>query len=268
MDDLAQAAGFPGYQGMDFRTGDFRYDDDAYLTCIELWKELQDDGLFYPGSGRLTVASARTRWAAGVAAYFPDGPWCAGGVKNVAPGVEEQLGVGPLLVPDAGMTAVAYRGGPASQFFVAATTADPEAATALVASMTSTEYLQGLARGMDQPPLDLTAVDTPGVVEPYRQLAGWFLETVKTAPEPVVRNAAVAAVEAASRPLTPDLGTIVQGYLGGDVPDLRRALRQLSDAAERDREQALAAATAQGADVSRDDFAFPDWQPGQDYTYG
>ena len=265
-DDLAQVAGFPGFQGMKYATGEFAYDDDTYVNAIEFWKELNGSGLILAGSGGLTVADARSRWAAGVAGYFPDGPWCAGGAKNVAPDFVGKIGVGPILTPEAGGRVVTYRGAPGAQFFVAGTTADPAKASALVGSMTSKEYQKGLASGMDQPPLDISVVQDADSIAPYKKLAGWFQETVKRGPEAVVRNPDVAKVQALQKPISPHLGDIVQGYLGGDISDLRGALKKLSDAFSADREQAITAAVAGGAQVSLDDYAFPDWTPGQDWT--
>ncbi|MEZ0164750.1 ABC transporter substrate-binding protein [Kineococcus sp. LSe6-4] len=264
IDDLAQAAGFPGFQGATYTTGEFAYDDDTYVNAIEFWKELNDSGLILPGSGSLTVADARTRWASGVAAYFPDGPWCAGGARNVVPSFVDTMGVGPILTPD-GSEPTTYRGTPAAQFFIAGNTANPEQANAVIESMTTTEYQKGLAAGMDQPPFDLSVVQSADVVEPYKQLCSWFADTVKRAPEPIVRNPAIAQVQAAQKPVSPHLGDIVQGYLGGDVTDLRSALRDLNARSNADRDQAIAAATAAGAQVSTADYAFPDWQPGQDW---
>jgi len=264
IDDLAQAAGFGGFQGIRYTTGEFAYDDDTYINAIEFWKELNDSGLILAGSGSLTVADARTRWASGVAGYFPDGPWCAGGAKNVVPEFVDKMGVGPILTPD-GSPVVTYRGTPPSQFFIAGTTANPEQANAVIESMTSTDYQKGLASGMDQPPFDLSVVESADVIEPYKQLAVWFAESVKRAPEPIVRNPQIAQVQAAQKPISPHLGDIVQGYLGGDVSDLRAALRDLNDRSNADRDQAITAATSAGAQVSVADYAFPDWTPGADW---
>ncbi len=267
IDDLAQAAGFPGYQGMRFRDGQYAYDDDTYVNAIEFWKELNSSGLILAGSGSLTVANARSRWGAGAAVFFPDGPWCAGGVRNVAPGFEKKIDVGPLLVPQAGTTPVTYRGAPTAQFFVSKTTSDAAAASKLVSSFTTDEYRKGLAAGMDQPPIDLSVVKTADVIEPYRKLVGWFSTTVRRGPEAVVRNPQVAKAQAAAKPISPDLGNIIQGYLGGDVTDLRAALKQLSASFTADRERAIGVATKAGAKVSLSDYAFPDWKPGVNYTY-
>ena len=51
------------------------------------------------------------------------------------------------------------------------------------------------------------------------------------------------------------------------MPDLKAALRKLNSDFEKDREQALKGAAANGADVSVDDYVFKDWKPGTDYTY-
>ena len=70
---------FPGFEGLVFATGEFAFHHDTYVTAIEFWKELNDTGLIIPGAINFTVANARTRWAAGTAGFFPDGPWCAAG---------------------------------------------------------------------------------------------------------------------------------------------------------------------------------------------
>lgn len=266
IDDLAQAGGFPGYQGLLFATGEYQYHHDAYVNAVEFWKELNDSDYIIAGATNFTVADARSRFAAGVAGFFPDGPWCAGGVRAITPQFLPMMEVGPILTPEAGTTPVTYRGAPAAQFFVAGTSAHAEQASALVSSFASPEYQKGLAAGMDQPPLNLDVVDTADVIEPYKRVVGYFRETVKRGPQAVVRNPQVSAVDAHRIPVNPTLGHIVQGYLGGNIPDLRTALRQLSDAFSQDREKALKTATAEGAAVSLDDWAFPDWQPGVDFA--
>jgi multiple sugar transport system substrate-binding protein len=188
-------------------------------------------------------------------------------VKAVNPDFVPTMEVGPILTPEPGAQPVVYRGAPAAQIFVAGNTEDAQRATALVSSFTTPEYQAGLAAGMDQPPMDIDVVETADVTEPYRRVIGFFKEQVKRMPEPVVRNPQVAAVQALQAPISPDLGDIVQGYLGGNIPDLRAALRRLSDAYTADRGTALQKATAEGAQVSADDWAFPDWQPGTDYVY-
>ncbi len=266
VNDLAQAAGFAGLQGVRFRTGEYAFEDDAYVQAIEFWKSLNDSGYIVQGSGSFTVVNARSRYAAGVAGFFPDGPWCAGGVRAITPSFLPKMAVGPILSPDSEPVSI-YRGAPAPQFFVAGGSAHADKATALVNSFTTTEYQKGLAAGMDQPPINLDVVDKADVIEPYRDVVGFFRKTCYRAPEAVVANPQIVSVQAASKPISPHLGNIVQGYLGGNITDLRASLKKLSEAFSKDRERALASAKAGGAVVSLDDWAFSNWKPSVDYMY-
>ena len=81
VDDLAQAAGFPGYQGLRYDTGEYEYHDDTYVNAIELLKEINDNGWLLPGTNSFQVPDARGRWAAGNVGFFLDGPWSPGGVR-------------------------------------------------------------------------------------------------------------------------------------------------------------------------------------------
>ena len=99
---------------------------------------------------------------------------------------------------------------------------------------------------MDQPPLNLDVVDTADVIEPYKKVVGFFKESVKSAPQALIRNPEIASAQALSKPIATHLGNIIQGYLGGDVPDLKAALRKLNSDFEKDREQALKGAAANG----------------------
>jgi hypothetical protein len=133
--------------------------------------------------------------------------------------------------------------------------------------MTTPDYQKGLATGMDQPPLNLDVVATADVIEPYKKVIGYFKETVKSAPQALIKNPQVAQAQALSKPISTQLGNIIQGYLGGDVPDLKAALKKLNSDYEKDREQSIKAAKAKGAEVSVEDYVFKDWKPGTDYVY-
>ena len=90
-------------------------------------------------------------------------------------------------------------------------------------------------------------------------------ENVFLMPQAIVKNPEIAAVDAQRKPITPHVGNILQGYLGGSIKDLQSELKKLSDANEADREQAMKKAKAAGAKVSEDDYVFSDWKPGADY---
>ena len=265
--DLAQAAGFEGADGVLFKTGEVKYDDDAYLDVIEFLLSLQKDKLLLPGSTRLVDKDARLRWAAGNAGFFWDGPWCNGVIKNEAEEFLEQIDCSPILVPDAGMKPVSYKSPDGGQYFAGGTTKSIDKINQLLAMMTEPDYFVDLANGMDKVPLMPDAVEQSEAHPAYKKMVGFFAEQVFLAPNPLIRNSDIDLVNIEQKPIKPDLGDIVQGAFSGDVTDVRGELKKLSDKMMQQREQNIATAKENGAEVDADDWAFPDWKPNQDYAY-
>lgn len=266
VDDLAQAAGFPGYRGLRFDTGEYEYHDDTYLDAIELLKEISDKGWLLPGTNSFQVPDARGRWAAGNVGFFLDGPWSPGGVRALNAAHLPKMAHSYMLTPE-GEEIIATRGAPDPTWFLAGNSANPEAASRVIESFTQDDYQAALAEAMDQPPLNLDTVGEADVIEPYALLIEDFKKRVFRAPQAQVRNLDVTKALALTTPVAPTLGDIIQGYLGGNITDLKGELTKLSDSFSRDLDSAIEKATAEGATVSRDDFAFPDWKRGEDYTY-
>ena len=67
------------------------------------------------------------------------------------------------------------------------------------------------------------------------------------------------------KPLTPDFGTVVQGLYTGQLTDVRKAMTDLKERANKELERAIKAAQDKGAKVSRDDYVFPKWDPTRDF---
>lgn len=262
---LAQAAGFPGAAGgTRFVDGEIAIDDDVYVSVIEFWLSLKRDGLLV--EGQFDDNTARTRFAAGQAGFFFDGPWCVGSIKADGERFLDQLAVGPMLVPEAGMEPTAYRGSAGGAFFVSGASTRPELASLVVARMTTPEYVAGLAAYQDQPPSDLTALDRAEVHPAYRTAidlmgAGTFLQ-----PQAVVRDPEVAEVTASIPATKPDLGAIVQGVFSGQITDIRGALREYAGKLRAAREKAFVDAKSAGSELDESVFAFPNWKPRVDYT--
>ena len=266
IDDLAQAAGFPGWQGLRYDTGEYNYDDDTYLNAIELFKEISDNGWLLPGSNSFQIPDARGRWAAGNVGFFIDGPWPPGGVAALNKAFLPKMAQAGELTPE-GEELIITRGAPAGTWFMAGNSGNPEAATRVLESFTQDDYQRALAEAMDQPPLNLDTVAKADVIEPYRTLIADFKKRVFRAPQPQVRKAEVSKALALTTPIAPHLGDLIQGYLGGNITNLKGELVKLSDKFSRDLDSAIKKANAKGADVSRADFEFSDWKRGKDYTY-
>lgn len=263
IDDLAQAGGFPGYQGLRYDTGEYEYHHDGYINAIELYKEISDNGWLLPGTNSLQIPDARGRWAAGEICFQIDGPYSPGAVRSLNPDFLSKIAVAGMLTPN-GEDLVLARGARGSDWLV---NGNAELASQVVETFTLPEYQSGLAAAMDAPPLNLDVVAESDVIDGYAWLAEDFKQRIFLAPQPQVRNVEVSQALSRVEPVAPHAGEIVQGYLGGDVTDLHAELVKLSDAHSKALDEAIEAAVAEGAEVSRSDWEFPDWQRGTDYTY-
>lgn len=266
INDLAQAGGFPGFEGMRYDTGEYHYDHDSYINAIELYKEISDSGFLLPGTNSLQIPDARGRFAAGNIGFHIDGPYSPGGVRSLNEDFLPSMAVAGMLTPE-GEDVVATRGARGADWLISGTTENPEAASALIETFTRDDYQTALAVGMDQPPLNLDVVADADVIEPWAWLVEDFQQRVFRAPQAQVRNVEVGEALALEQPVSPALGDVIQGYLGGDITDLRQQLVSLNDSYNRMRDSAIDRAAQEGADVSRTDWEFPDWERGVDYTY-
>lgn len=248
----------------DAATGEYVYHGDGFLQALEFLASLIADGVMLPASTSLDALEARARWAAGEAAVFFDGPWNAGVIAGQFPDVLPRIGVTNLPTPDgAGMTA---RGPSPGQFWHSAASGRADEVSALFSLLARPEFAEALALNMDQPPADLSVVAEADVDPIYRRAIDIFSSQCRLAPSPAVRNPAVGSVIAQMEEVRPTLGEIVQGYLDGDIDDPRASLRAYSDGLTAERDRAIETVSAEGVEVSLDDWVFPDYQLGTDYA--
>jgi multiple sugar transport system substrate-binding protein len=67
------------------------------------------------------------------------------------------------------------------------------------------------------------------------------------------------------RPVTPSFSDVVEGLFTGQLSDVQQAMQDLQDRSNAELDRAIQAAVDEGAQVSRDDWVFPNWDPRQDY---
>jgi len=158
------------------------------------------------------------------------------------------------------------RAGKTGDFWISAQSANPQHAANILQQLTSAEFQIGLAERMDQPPLDPTAVANANVHPTYAQSIAFFEEMVRLAPDPLVKNPAAAEVLSRMTDIRPNLGEIVQGAVAGELSDVRAALQTYNDQMTAERDRAIEAARGEGFEVSVDDWTFPNWVAGEDYS--
>ncbi|GAA2756393.1 ABC transporter substrate-binding protein [Actinopolymorpha rutila] len=263
VEDLAQAGG--GVGGVDPRTGEYTYGSDPYVHAVEFLQSMKSDGVLFPASSSLDARTARARWTTGIAGVFFDGPWNVGVIKDGFKQFLGKLGVAPVPVAEAGRTPVLYSAPKPGDFWLSASSKLPDKASELLGRFATKDVMLREAEQMDGMPVDLSLVDKADVHPTFKQAAAFYKEQVKLAPSPIARNAAVSDVIAEMKPIAPDLGTLVQGALSGQVKDVRKALTDYAGKLTAERARAIKVVAGKGAKVSEDDWKFDDWKPGEDY---
>lgn len=261
--ELAEVAGFPGgINGIDLSTGEYKYHDDAYVQAIEFLKSFKDDKTMFPASTSLDARTGRARWVTGAAAWFFDGSWNPGVIAGSFKSFMKSLGVGPIPTPE-GNTPVLTRAPKGGTFWISAQSQQVDAIGQLLTRFVQKKYYEGMANQMDQPPFDESVVADSDADPTYKTAINFFKDQVFLGPTPSSRPG-VTAVESVMKPVSPTLGAIIQGVFSGQVKDVKKTLKKLSDDTSKAREAAIK--SKGGGKVSADDWAFPDWKKGTDYA--
>jgi multiple sugar transport system substrate-binding protein len=267
---VSQFAELAGAKGGDlnWETGEYQFASDEYLAAIDLLVAINEDGSIFPGSMQLSNSAAREQFPQGIAGMFLQGQWNIPqwAVRN--PDFVFDVGFQPLSDPNTEMK-LTYGPGGANQRFVSAATKLPAVAGDILHYLGTSEgqVAWGTHTQGADPPLFAEAREAAAASDPRMQRVNALTEEwMRLAPSPAVRNPGVAQVNLELRQVTPNLGELVQGLLVGQVDDAAAAMQDLQDRSNAELDRAIKAAQDNGAEVSRDDWVFPNWDPTQDYT--
>lgn len=274
--NLGRMAGAPGggslgFDDIDWRTGEFQYTSDQYLAAIELLLALQQDGSIFPGSMSLSEAEARARFPQGVAGMLLEGPWNIPQWQTDNP--DFAFGLASQPVPNSGTSIpLTYEETGSNTLFVYADSPYKQIAGDMYSYIGSVEGQVAImaATGGNLRAMIPEAVEIAQETVELDPYAGEALELydeqMRMGPMVSVRNPAAAQVALERRPLTPDLGELIQGMLAGQVSDPKAAMEDLKSRTNAEMDRAITAAQDKGAEVSRDDFIFANWEPTEEYT--
>lgn len=264
--NMAAMAGAAGGE-MNWKTGTYNYTSDQFLGAIDLLLGIKSDGSIFPGANSLQEAQALAQVPKGVAAMVLNGPWAIPRWQEGSPDFE--FGVGSQPVPDSGAPLpLQYGPGGANQYWIYAKSKNQAVAGNMIhfaGSLAGQKAYSLLTDGSIAPVLP-QATQTRNLPEQTRKALSLFDEQMRLEPSPNVRNADVEKVQAAMKPVTPSFGETIQGLFSGQLKDPKNAMQELQDRSDKSLDEAIKAAQAKGAKVSRDDWKFPNWDPTKDYT--
>lgn len=107
-----------------------------------------------------------------------------------------------------------------------------------------------------------TASDDPRELKALETQNGMY----RVGPSPLIRNLDVAMVNQELRAVTPNFNEVIQGLMAGQIEGVQQQFQDLQDRANAELDRAIKAAQDKGANVSRDDYVFSNWDPKNDYT--
>lgn len=273
--NLAGSRGIAGsgapLDGFDYKTGKFAFTDPQLQGAIELMLGLKSDGSIFPDSMSLTDATARARMPSRVAGMIFDGPWDIPIWPQTNPGYKFEIAF-PPMPNDRTKHNAGYQELGANQVFVSSTSKYQEVAGDLFSYMGSHEgqvnlmLYSGGNLTSEQPAAVREAKKSNKVSAHARTAINIAAELLRIAPMAQVRNSDAAKVILEMKALKPNLVDIAQGVFTDQIKDIPKALKDLQSRAEKNLDDAIAAATKHGAKISRDDWKFPNWDPTKDYT--
>lgn len=267
----ASAGGSLGFEDIDWRTGEFVYTSDEYQAAIDLLAGLQSDGSIFPGSMSLNDAEAWSQFPQGIAGMILEGPWVIPQWQRQNP--DFSFGLASQPVPNSGdAVPMTYEETGSNQLWVYAESPYKNVAGDMLSYIGSVEgqvaimaATKGFLRALVPEAAEIAQESVP--LDPLAAEAlALYDEQLRLGPMVPVRNPAASQVAFERRPLTPNLGELVQGILAGQIDDVPAAMEDLQGRANAELERAIAAAQEAGADVSRDDFIFSNWDPTAEYT--
>jgi len=265
--NLARMAGAPGTgNDINWQTGEYSYTTDQYRAAIELLLALKADGSVFPGSLSLNAQQARGQFPQGAAGLFLQGPWNIEQWRTTVPDFTFDVASQP--VPNGGTPLLLSYEPTGGYLWVYAKTKYPEVAGDLLYYL-GTEQGQAAyvaLSGGGEPAVYPRANQVAGVDPRVRKVNDLFDQQMRLGPSPSVRTPDVEKVNLELKSVTPDFGTTVQGLYTGQLKDPQAALQDLQDRSEAELERAIKAAQGKGAQVSRDDWKFANWDPTRDYT--
>lgn len=255
----------------DWRTGTWNYTSDQYLATIELLLALKADGSIFPGASSMNAPQARAQFPQGQAGILLDGTYAIPGWRQESPDFDFAVAGQPI--PNSGTITPTYRdlgvtGSNLMWIYAGSDSENKAIAGDMFHYIGSPEGNAAFTRisGGGQPSIYPENNEDPSI-DPRSQLALTIVnDQTRLGPMPEIRNPEVSKVNLESRALTPTIAEVIQGIFVGQISDPRAAMQDLADRSQQELERSIKAAQDGGAQVSFDDWIFPNWDPARDYT--
>ncbi|SDK18859.1 ABC transporter substrate-binding protein [Aliiruegeria lutimaris] len=253
---------------IDFRTGDYVFDSDAYIAAIELLIAMQADGSVFPGIMSMNAPQARAYMPQGAAGMILQRPWNIGGWEGQNP--EFDFGVSSGPVPDEGPVGKLTIGqgalAPNTMWLFKGSELGPIAGD-IFHYLGTVEGQTAWANivGAGDPPIFPEALEGAEMSYRSKAILQHFNEAIRVGPNPVVGNSELGKVIGAFQAPEVNFARTVQGLVAGELKGVAQEMKGLKDRYNAALDAAFAKAKADGAAVDRSDLVFSNWNPNEDF---
>ncbi|MBB6735415.1 ABC transporter substrate-binding protein [Cohnella zeiphila] len=252
--------------GFNLKTGQYEFDSPGYVESVEFLKKLQDEKLLHPNSLVIDYREASSLFAAGKAAFVIDGTFLSSELQQN--NKFNDFGVAPLPTKDGKPSYYAFQGETKATVHVSKNTKHYEEVKLFLNYYMDHFYVNQLKLGVEGSPIveqnKTTQVDNPQFLQAQDIQDKAFI----LSPHPYTRNKAAVQVNTELNGKKPkeNVGQIVEGYLAGQVTDLKGQLAQLSAGYNQALKESIDKVSRSGAKISATDYQFPNWTPFEPYT--
>ena len=272
---LAFTAGWKGMDGaeasvgIDFETGERIHAADEMVAAYEFIEKIVKDKLIVPGYLNTLQADARAQMTANGAGMIFNGPWDIPAWKETAPDWKYSIAAMPTAQGEPYM--VPFFEGANSSWVYAETKLDTVAGQIIsyMGSPDGQKMMVILSEGnlqSLQPEANETAAQEVDL-DPNAQFATDLAkDLMRVAPRVELRNPDAAQVSLELKPVTPRFVDRIQGLLIGDIKDAKKEFAKFDSELDAALDAAIAAAKKKGSSVTREDYAFSNWDRSKDYT--
>ena len=263
--ELADLAGASGTYEIDYRTGRYTFGTDpAYAAIVDLLLAMKSDGSIYPTEGSMDDSNSYTFFGQRKFAILLSGSWTTSNLKRDFPDFQDYRIV-PLPAPDSGRKGGLPIAPGSGQVYISTQTKNPNESWLWLDWISSRDFHSRMVSlGLEFSIYgDLNSQQNIADAK-RRQAYEAATKNLVVIPFPPARNPQTALVSPKS--VVPDIGDVLVGIYTGQIKDWQSALKALDERKQAALDAAIKKAQNDGANVSIDDFVFPDWDTMKDYV--
>lgn len=257
--------------GFNYKTGQYNYNTPGYIETMQYLKKAYDEKVLHPATIDADTGKAYSLIKTGEAAFMIGGNWSGDYLSSDDKGGAEAFtaddwGVVPIPSKNGGPQFQYFEGGSGEYLYVSKETQHWPEVKVFLDYLNENMYAEIVKSGQTLPSKKIELIEgAESRFEQYGTISEMMVEFKRLTPTVYLNNPAATDVMSQYSGFAPkeNIGTIFLGYLQGQLKDLEQPLQKLTD----DNNEALKRAIdGSGGAVKPEDFIFPDWVPGENYT--